>query len=107
MSLSDEIPHFAEVLTYLHASGLAPVVEGFPDAIPVIKIDLDVWRARHEVKPKQEIALTRYPFPAVGAAGCGGLREYRGKPKGKEDKECISGEGIADSGAQTRAVGTQ
>ena len=46
-----------ETLTYLSTEGLAPVVEGFPDGVPTIFIDLDAWSVKREVKrPRQEIA---------------------------------------------------
>jgi hypothetical protein len=79
----------AEVLCHLHEEELGAYVEESPEGI---YIDLNAWAVRHSVKVKKP--LQAYKFPAIGAVGY------------KEEKKCISGENIADSGAQSHPAGT-
>jgi hypothetical protein len=43
-----DIPHISEVLLYLTESGLQPELVG--GEAPMIRINLDVWKAKREVR---------------------------------------------------------
>lgn len=86
-----------DILCELHEEGLGAFVRESPEGVACIFIDMNAWNRKIQ---REQKVKPRYQYPAIGAAACGGLREYRGKKSKDEEKNKCIGDNAKDTSAR-------